>query len=176
MFDFSFHPCTCTWIVKRMNALSDTKEIISLRCCMLMTNTSGSRVADWKANVCIKVMDCTHHNATTKPWVCTTFLIFLLSLPCLLLKSLNTRSFSILSCLWQSFLYFSLIITCAYCYSCIKIFPHLLLTKASWPSSSTHQTSTLCPGCCYQITQIKAFTVELGLLPWWPWSLQHFFQ
>lgn len=40
--------------------------------------------------------------------VCITFLIPLLSSPWLLLKSLNTRSFSILSCLWHSLLYFRL--------------------------------------------------------------------
>lgn len=38
--------------------------------------------------------------------VCITFLIPLLSLPWLLLKSLNTRSFSILSCLWHGLLFF----------------------------------------------------------------------
>lgn len=89
---------------------------------------------------------------------------------------MNTRSFSILPCLWHSFLYFSFIITCAYCYSWRKNFPLLTLINASWPCSSKYQITLLCPGSCCQITQARAFTVELVLLPWWTWSLQHFFQ
>lgn len=58
----SFHPGTYTLTVKRMSAVSGTKEIIFSGCWMHITNTSGSLFPEWKGNVCIKVMDCRQHN------------------------------------------------------------------------------------------------------------------
>lgn len=67
---FSFHPYTYTLIVKRTSAVSDTKEIFPSECWMHITNTSGSLFPDWKANVCIKVMDCRQHNMLQQSYGC----------------------------------------------------------------------------------------------------------